>query len=55
VAVFHAMSNLCWQLFPEQGSWFDPRLNGGLLAVVAAAAMWHGRRAGRRGARPPAA
>jgi hypothetical protein len=37
VAVFHAVSNLCWQLFPLHGSWFDPRLNGLLLAGVALA------------------
>ncbi|WP_293899511.1 CPBP family intramembrane glutamic endopeptidase [Phenylobacterium sp.] len=34
-AVFHAVSNLCWQLFPVQGSWFDPRLHGLLMAAVA--------------------
>ena len=35
VAVFHAVSNLCWQLFPIQGSWFDPRLHGLFMAAVA--------------------
>jgi len=35
VSVLHAGSNLCWQLFPVHGSWFDPRLNGLLLAGVA--------------------
>lgn len=35
VAMVHAVSNLCWQLFPIQGSWFDPRLNGLIMGVVA--------------------
>lgn len=34
-AVFHAVSNLCWQLFPVRGSWFDPRLHGLLMTGVA--------------------
>ncbi|MFT3895983.1 MAG: CPBP family intramembrane metalloprotease [Anaerolineales bacterium] len=25
-AIFHAMINLCWQLFPENGSHYDPRI-----------------------------
>ncbi len=25
-AVFHAMINLCWQLFPTNGSFYDPRV-----------------------------
>ena len=44
VAVFHAVSNLCWQLFPVHGSWFDPRLNGLLMGVVACAVTALGRR-----------
>ncbi|MEO6379602.1 MAG: CPBP family glutamic-type intramembrane protease [Caulobacteraceae bacterium] len=35
VAVFHAVSNLGWQLFPLQGSWFNPRLHGLLMSGVA--------------------
>lgn len=27
-AIFHAMINLCWQLFPVNGSYFDPRVSG---------------------------
>ena len=27
-AVFHAMINLCWQLFPNNGSYYDPRVFG---------------------------
>lgn len=37
VAVFHAMSNLCWQLFPVHGSWFDPRLHGLFTSAAALA------------------
>lgn len=33
--LFHAASNLAWQLFPVQGSWFDPRLHGLLMAASA--------------------
>ena len=34
--VVHAMSNLCWQLYPVQGSWFDPRIHGLVMAALAA-------------------
>jgi membrane protease YdiL (CAAX protease family) len=44
VAVFHAAGNLCWQLFPVHGSWFDPRLNGLLMAGVGCAVALLGRR-----------
>lgn len=37
-ALFHAVSNVCWQSYPIQGSYFDPRINGlimiGLAVVV---------------------
>jgi hypothetical protein len=39
---FHTMMNISWQLFPINGSYFDPRING-LMMVVAAAfviAVW---------------
>ncbi len=39
VALLHAVSNVCWQLFPIRGSFFDPRLNGLVLSVVALAAI----------------
>jgi hypothetical protein len=39
MAVIHAMFNLCWQLFPDQGSYFDPRLNGLIMAALALAAI----------------
>jgi hypothetical protein len=35
VVIFHAMTNLCWQLFPVSGSWFDPRVHGLLMAALA--------------------
>ncbi len=34
-ALVHAMSNLCWQLFPVDGSFYDPRVTGLILAAVA--------------------
>ncbi len=34
-ALYHAMSNLTWQLFPNSGSHYDPRVSGPLLALVA--------------------
>jgi uncharacterized protein len=36
VALLHAAANTCWQLFPVHGSYFDPRLNGLIMAVLAA-------------------
>lgn len=34
-ALFHAVSNVCWQLYPIQGSYFDPRINGLIVLGVA--------------------
>ncbi len=34
-AVFHAMINLTWQLFPVDGSFYDPRVSGVIAALVA--------------------
>ena len=39
MALFHAMANLAWQLFPVQGSYFDPRIHGLLMAAVAVAVV----------------
>ena len=41
-ALFHATINVTWQLFPIQGSFFDPRVAGAITAFVAAAviAVW---------------
>lgn len=49
MATLHAISNLCWQLFPVQGSWFDPRINGLIMSAVAFIAILatiHGSRKG---------
>ncbi len=34
-ALFHTMINLTWQLFPINGSYYDPRVTGLLTAIVA--------------------
>jgi uncharacterized protein len=34
-ALFHTMMNLTWQLFPINGSYFDPRVTGLISAIVA--------------------
>lgn len=34
-ALFHAMINLTWQLFPINGSSYDPRVTSVILAIVA--------------------
>ncbi len=34
--LFHTISNVSWQLFPNNGSHYDPRITGLLIAVVAA-------------------
>jgi membrane protease YdiL (CAAX protease family) len=44
VVVFHAMSNACWQLFPVQGSFFDPRVNTVMLTLIATAVILRGAR-----------
>jgi hypothetical protein len=36
VALFHAVSNVCWQSFPIHGSYFDPRIDGLFMLGVAA-------------------
>jgi len=33
-AITHSMINLSWQLFPIDGSYFDPRITGLILAIV---------------------
>lgn len=41
VALYHATSNLCWQLYPISGSYFDPRVSGLItLALAAALTLW---------------
>ena len=40
--LFHAMVNLSWQLFPNNGSHYDPRFTGLISAflAVAVAVVW---------------
>jgi len=51
--VFHATTNLGWQLFPVRGSHFDPRVSALVLATFAAAvvAWWGPRTLAGRGPR----
>jgi membrane protease YdiL (CAAX protease family) len=42
VVVLHAVSNVCWQLFPVQGSFFDPRVNTLMLALMATVLILRG-------------
>ena len=35
VVMVHATNNLSWQLFPIQGSWWDPRINGVIMGILA--------------------
>lgn len=49
--LFHAMTNVSWQLFPNNGSHYDPRITGLIVTAVAAlvALQWGARTlAGRR-------
>jgi len=51
LAAYHASSNLCWQLYPVNGSWFDPRISGLVtLGLAAALTAWAVRGSGRRSA-----
>ncbi len=49
-ALFHAMINVSWQLFPVNGSFYDPRITGPITAVAAAviAGIWSVNRHVRR-------
>jgi hypothetical protein len=35
VSLFHMMQNVTWQLFPVQGSFYDPAVTGVLMAAIA--------------------
>ncbi len=37
MTLYHASSNVSWQLFPVHGSYFDPRLTGLITVAIAAA------------------
>jgi membrane protease YdiL (CAAX protease family) len=45
VTLVHAMANLSWQLFPNNGSHFDPQIAGFVVTAVAllVTAVWRGR------------
>jgi len=49
-ALFHTTINVSWQLFPIQGSFFDPRITCAITALVAAAVVivWGPRTLARR-------
>lgn len=34
ISLYHALSNLCWQTFPVQGSYFDPRIDALVTIVI---------------------
>jgi uncharacterized protein len=42
MVLIHASSNICWQLFPIRGSFFDPRITGLITTILAifAIALW---------------
>lgn len=50
VALCHAASNVCWQLYPIHGSYFDPQLTA-LVTLPVAAALALALRRSRRGPR----
>ena len=40
MAVFHALSNTGWQLYPVQGSFYDPKLNALITLTILVAVMF---------------
>lgn len=42
MSLYHALSNTCWQLYPVNGSFHDPRLNAVFTAILAVALMSSG-------------
>ena len=40
IALYHAISNVCWQTYPVQGSYFDPRIDGLLTVALVIAVLW---------------
>jgi membrane protease YdiL (CAAX protease family) len=46
-ALYHTMSNVSWQLFPNHGSHYDPRVTGPVIACMAAIGVVVSGRAGR--------
>jgi hypothetical protein len=33
--LFHATNNVSWQMFPNSGSHYDPRINGIIVSAIA--------------------
>jgi membrane protease YdiL (CAAX protease family) len=48
VTLFHMTANVSWQIYPDRGSFFDPRIIGVLLAGVAIVLVLSGRRQVRK-------
>ena len=40
MSLYHAISNVCWQTFPVQGSFYDPRIDAILTIAVVIAVLW---------------
>ncbi|MGH7024929.1 MAG: CPBP family glutamic-type intramembrane protease [Caulobacteraceae bacterium] len=40
IALFHMLINVGWQLFPIDGSYFDPRVSGLVCAAMATITVW---------------
>lgn len=34
MSVYHAISNTCWQLYPVQGTFYDPRINAAMSVLL---------------------
>jgi hypothetical protein len=52
VALYHAVSNLSWQLYPIDGSYFDPHISG-IIAAAIAIPLLLTHRSTRGGVHPP--
>lgn len=46
LSVYHAISNVCWQTYPVQGSYFDPQINAlvTVALVIVVVRPWSARR-----------
>ena len=40
MSLYHAISNVCWQTFPVQGSFYDPRIDALLTVAVVIGVLW---------------
>jgi membrane protease YdiL (CAAX protease family) len=48
VSLLHLLGNLGWQLFPGDGAWFNPAVNGVIMTILAGAVVVFGRFRGAR-------